>query len=118
MKILLVDDEAEICLLLSTILRKEGFEVGYVHNLSEATRCLVSEQYAAVFLDLNLPDGSGFQMVEPIRKKNPKARIVIISAYDSERKQALSLGCDDFISKPFTRKHITDSLKKLNLSSV
>lgn len=118
MKILIVDDETEICLLLSTILKKEGFEVGFVHSLSEASDRLDRERYSAFFLDLNLPDGSGFQMVEPIRKRNPGARIIIISAYDSERKEALRRGCDDFISKPFTRKHITDSLKKLNLSSV
>ncbi|MGF1637568.1 MAG: response regulator [Cyclobacteriaceae bacterium] len=113
--VLLVDDEVEICILLSSILRKEGYDTKYVHSLLEARRYIENNEFAIVILDLNLPDGLGYQLIDPIRKKYNSVKIIVISAYDGESLEAIRRGSDAFISKPFTKKTITDLLRKLNL---
>lgn len=111
--VLLVDDEVEICLLLSGILQREGFNTSYALSLKEARERLSSGSYEVVFLDLNLPDGVGYQLIPAIRDLKEDTKIVVVSAYDVERKKAEEKGADYFVAKPFTRTKILDVLKQL-----
>jgi len=113
-KVLLVDDEVDICLLLSGILQREGFETSYAQSLREAEEKLDQQEFTVVFLDLNLPDGVGYKLIPAIRKKN-KAKIVVVSAYDSEREKAHEEGADYFIPKPFKKDNIVQALQELNI---
>lgn len=115
-KVLLVDDEVDICLLLSGILQREGFETAYALSMAEATTKLSAHEFEAVFLDLNLPDGVGYQLI-PLIKENNKTKIIVVSAYDSEKSKAKEEGADYFIAKPFNRNSILTALKQLDINS-
>ncbi|UII20043.1 response regulator [Fulvivirga ligni] len=117
-QILVVDDEVEICLLLSGMLKKLGFQTTYAHSVQDGAKCIQQSKYDLVFLDLNLPDGLGFHLIPKIRKENPDAKVVIISAYDGniERQRAASEGAHFFIPKPFNKKMIIGALEELHVS--
>lgn len=114
--VLLVDDEKDICLLLSGILEKEGFETTYVMNLKDAKSKLAEDQYSAAFIDLNLPDGMGSQLIPIIKANNSKTKIIIISAYDVGLGKASREGADYLIKKPFSRSIVLSALDELHLN--
>lgn len=115
--ILIVDDEAEICLLLSSMLKKMGFKTICAYNLSDGIEKVKEyNTICAVFLDLHLPDGIGFEMMPEIKNADHDIKVIIISAYDSvgERQRASREGVDFFIGKPFDRKKIVEALELIN----
>lgn len=103
-KILIVDDEVDICYFLSRNLAKREFNVSYVHTLGDAETQLQQEKPAIVLLDNHLPDGFGINYVTKIKSKYPDVKIIMITAHDSpqDRSKAYSNGIDFFLSKPFT----------------
>ena len=118
--VLIVDDEADICLLLSGLLRRLGYQPTCAHYLEEGRQCLSRQHFDAIFLDLNLPDGIGFDLLPIIKtgfsvKDSPK--VVMISAFDgmAERKRATDQGADYFMGKPFTRKTVEQALASIQL---
>lgn len=113
-KILVVDDELEICLLVTRYLNKMGFDATYALSISEALKKISMVSYDLLFVDLNLADGSGYDLIHSLKESNVSSKIIIISAYDSERQKALQKGAALFMAKPFTKKSISDSLEKLN----
>ncbi len=115
--ILIVDDEEEICLLLSGILRKYGYETKCAYNLEDGLKQLEDTAFHAIFLDLNLPDGVGFEIIPKIRSSDYYVKIIIISAYDgvSERQRASREGVDFFIGKPFNRQKIEEALETVEI---
>lgn len=100
-----IDDEEAICLLLSAMLRKKGFETNTHHQLSGAINKLIDFNPDILFLDLSLGDGSGFSIVPAIKKELPNLKIIISSAHSgvNERKEAERLGVFHFVSKPLNR---------------
>lgn len=113
-KILVVDDEIEICLLVTRYLKKMGFDASYALSISDAVSKVSRVSYDLIFVDLNLADGSGYDLIHSLQESNVSAKIIIISAYDSERQKALQKGAALFMAKPFTKKSISESLEKLN----
>lgn len=116
-RILVVDDEVEICLLLTGMMKKLGFKTAFANSFSDGKLKLSETEFSLVFLDLNLPDGLGFHLIDDVEKNNPKAKIIIISAYDGniERQRAKIEGADYFIAKPFSKKSILHALEELNV---
>lgn len=114
MRALIVDDEHDIGLMVSHFLKKEGVEAEYVSRIELAKDLLevASENFDVYFLDLNLPDGTGFDLVPLIKTTSQNARIIIISAYDGvlETNKAELLEVDAFLRKPFTKKEIINAL--------
>lgn len=119
-KILIIDDEEEICALLSGMLRKQGYEVAAELTVKGGYNTFAEEEFDLVFLDLNLPDGNGFDLIPRLKEIKPDIKIFVISAYDgqAEREKALSSGASGFIGKPFSRASINQALehKKINLN--
>ena len=115
LKALIVDDEADVCFLLSSILRNSNLQAVFVNSLTDAKKKLEEYDPAIIFLDNHLPDGFGINFISEIRKYNPGIKIVMITAYDtaSDREKAYSEGIDQFIGKPFTRDAIFAALEKL-----
>ena len=118
--VLIVDDEADICLLLSGLLRRLGYHPTCAHYLEEGRQCLKRQHFDVVFLDLNLPDGIGFDLLPVIKSgfsvlESPK--VVMISAFDgmAERKRATDQGADYFMGKPFTRKTVELALETIRV---
>ena len=113
--ILIVDDEVEICLLLSGILQRNGFSTSYAHDLKNAATQVTENDFKLIFLDLNLPDGMGYDLF-PLLKKQHQSKVIVISAHDSEAVKALEMGADHFIAKPFNRKTIINTIVQLNIA--
>lgn len=112
---LIIDDETDIWVLLSRILRKHNLKTYYVNNLEAATRRLEQEVPAIIFLDNHLPDGFGLDFIQFIKTKYGQVKIVMITGHDiqNDRERALSKGADSFISKPFSSATIHDTIEKL-----
>jgi DNA-binding response OmpR family regulator len=114
---LLVDDEQEICQLLSAILRRAGTECAFAHSLAEGRAALALNTYDAVFLDVNLPDGLGYDLIPEIKAARPDACCIAISAMDTEGNRAVAAGADVFIPKPFNRDIIYSSIRDLGFTA-
>lgn len=112
---LIIDDEIDICYLLSGILKQKNCYTNYVNNLAEATIELQNNSPLIVFLDNHLPDGLGINFVDHIKVNYPQIKIVMITAYDttSDRQEAIKKGVDIFIGKPFTKDEINKALQTL-----
>ncbi len=114
---LLVDDEPEICLLLCNMLRRVGTQCDMAHSVEQARAKLKTGNYDAVFLDIHLPDGLGYEVISVARERNPTARLIAISAVDTERDAAEKAGADLFVPKPFNREIILRSIQQLGFSA-
>ena len=115
-KVLLVDDEEEICQLLSGILRKEGFDTSYALSLQEAKHKLLMEDFSVAFVDLNLPDGVGFQLIPTLKNKDSTTKVIIITAYDVGFGEVINEGADYLIRKPFNRRIVKMALNDLQVN--
>jgi len=115
LKALIVDDEVDICFLLSGILRQKNMQPSFVNNLASAKKSLQQDTPSILFLDNHLPDGFGLDFISYVKQNSPDVKIVMITAHDglAERKKAQTEGADLFISKPFTRDVIDYAVKKL-----
>jgi len=100
--VLVVDDEPPIRRFLRTSLGGAGYRVVAAESAAEASAMLVAESPDVVILDLGLPDKSGLEVIADIRQRSP-VPIIVLSARDDERSkvEALDLGADDYVSKPF-----------------
>src|SRR5215217_4506644 len=102
-RILVLDDEEDICLLLSSILRKSGHEVICSHSITEGKSMFMSFEPDFMFMDINLPDGNGLEEATAFQKLNRNVRIIMISAYDFpleiKKTEQLKL---EFLRKPFS----------------
>ena len=114
-KVLIVDDELDICYLLSGILKQRNFRTGFVNSLSDAVIALQTDTPALLFLDNHLPDGFGLDFIPYVKKNYPDVKVVMITAHDgaADRKKAYSGGVDLFVAKPLSRKLIDDAIDKL-----
>ena len=115
LKVLIVDDELDICYLLSGLLKQKQFDASYVTSLSDADIALRNNPPSILFLDNHLPDGFGLDFIASVREKYPAIKIVMITAHDSpaERKKAYGEGVDYFIPKPFSRNTIYSVIEKI-----
>jgi two-component system, OmpR family, response regulator len=117
-KVLIVDDEMDICYLLSGMLKQRNFLTGFVNTLSDAVIALKTDTPSILFLDNHLPDGFGLDFIPFIKKNYPDVKVIMITAHDGavERKQAYDGGVDLFVAKPLNRKLINDAIDKLTNS--
>jgi DNA-binding response OmpR family regulator len=112
-KILVVEDEGEMGLLLNIILNDKDCELNYVKNLLSADEYLQKEQPSIIILDNKLPDGLGVDFISYIKKKYPSIKIIMISGFGSARDVALENGADIFIEKPFYKDDLCNCIDKL-----
>lgn len=72
-----------------------------------------------IFLDINLPDGSGLDVITLIKRNNPQTRLIMMSAYDEKKEKSIAFanGADDYISKPFNSLLITSKLRGMESGS-
>ena len=115
LKALIVDDEIDVCYLLSSILKYKNLQASYVKSISEAKRVLTEDHHSIIFLDNHLPDGFGVNFIREIKKLDPGIKIVMITAHDSnnDKDVAYEQGVDQFIGKPFTRETIFSAIENL-----
>ena len=111
-KILVVDDEKNICDLLRMYLEKEGYSVVIAYTGLDAVNMFASENPDLVLLDVMLPQLDGWQVCREIRKTN-ETPIIMLTAKDEvfDKGLGLELGADDYITKPFDTKELVARIK-------
>jgi len=110
-KILVVEDEGDICLLLELLLVDRRTVVDHVHNLTDAKEFIEREQPTLVLLDNRLPDGLGIDFIGYLKQAFPRIKIIMITGVDGIAEDAvLATGADRFISKPFTQSQLQESI--------
>ena len=112
-KILVVDDEEDLCEILQFNLESEGFAVDIANSAEEALK-IISADYQLVLLDVMMEGMSGFKMAEKVRKESHlNVPIIFLTAKDTENDMltGFSLGADDYIPKPFSIKEVSARVK-------
>ncbi|RJR44350.1 MAG: response regulator [Desulfobacteraceae bacterium] len=107
---LVVDDEKNIRLTLSQSLDSLGIEISTAVNGEEALRKLQEQEFSLIILDLRMPGMDGMEVLRHVRTRWPKTRVIVITAYGTVESavEAMKLGADDFIQKPFTPAEIRE----------
>jgi len=114
--ILIIDDETDICYLLSNILKQKNIRTVLASSLAEADNIIEhGAELSFIFLDNHLPDGLGVNYIKHIKEKCPWCKVIMITAHDNqaEREMASREGADHFIGKPFSRELILKVIDKL-----
>lgn len=113
-RILVVDDEEDLCEILKFNLENEGYEVDTAHSSEEALK-LDLKEYDLLLLDVMMGEISGFKLANMLKKKKDTAQvpIIFITAKDTEddTMTGFSLGADDYISKPFSLREVQARIK-------
>lgn len=115
-KILLLEDNVSLVDGLQYSLKKNGFEVETVRMVSEAIKCLPDlGKYDLLLLDVTLPDGTGFEVCEKVRKQGNPIPIIFLTASDEEVSVIRGLDCggDDYITKPFKLGELCSRIRAL-----
>ena len=114
LRILVVDDEEVIRDVLQTLLEKEGCDVTTASDAGEALTLFDAEPYDVVLLDLMLPDRSGLEVLRDVRRRDPDAVVVIVTAYSSIEGaiQAMREGAFHYIPKPFQNQEVLMTVRK------
>lgn len=115
MKILLIEDEADLAGTVCHYLQEEGNVCETASNFEEAEEKISLYEYDCLLLDITLPDGSGLDILRSYKKNNHSGGVVIISAKDSldDKIAGLNLGADDYLPKPFHLHELNARLKSL-----
>ena len=115
MKLLIIEDEVDLCLTISNFLKKEIDVVMTAFNKKEATEKLLYNQFDIVILDIGLPDGNGLEILTTIKQYQEKPCVIIVSAKNSldDKIKGLDLGADDYITKPFHLAELNSRVKAL-----
>ena len=115
MRILLVEDNKELVSLLQKGLERSGISVDSVGNAADAVHALATIRYAAVVLDLGLPDEDGLAWLRGVRDRGDSTPVLILTARDgvSDRVIGLKAGADDYLVKPFAMEELEARLRAL-----
>jgi two-component system OmpR family response regulator len=109
-KLLVVEDEGQIGLVLNMILSERNFDLDYVNSLLSAQEYLEKNKPSVVILDNKLPDGFGVDFISYIKKKYPSIKIIMISGFSTARDVALENGADMFLEKPFSMDNVNEAI--------
>ncbi len=103
MKILIIEDEAELAQSISAYLEGENYVCEIAGNFKEAFIKITMFHYDCILLDIMLPDGNGLILLEELKKEKKQDGVIIISAKDSldDKIAGLRIGADDYLAKPF-----------------
>lgn len=114
MRILLIDDDVELCSLLDELLKREGFEVQMEHDGASGLERALSSQFDLVVLDVMLPRLDGFGVLRQLRRSSMVPVLMLTArGEDVDRIVGLELGADDYLSKPFNPRELTARIRAI-----
>lgn len=115
MKILLIEDEAELRKSIKQYLHQEGYLVESAADFVKASEKAGVYDYDCILVDITLPKGSGLDIIKQLKENNSKAGVIIISAKNSsgDKIKGLDLGADDYLAKPFDLAELNSRIKAL-----
>ena len=114
-RILVVEDDRDQRQLVSAILESQGYQVSAAAELGSAREALASGTVDLVLSDWKLPDGNGTELLTLIREQHPETAFVMVTAYGTIARavEAIRLGADDYLAKPFERQALLLALEKV-----
>lgn len=112
--ILIIDDDAYICMILEKLIKDSGFEPDIAYNEKSAIKKLHVKEYDLVFCDYRLPESTGYDMLTHIKKNFPTLPVIIMTAYGDipTAVKLIKAGADDFISKPVIPEDIISIISR------
>lgn len=113
MKLLIVEDEAELLETVAASLAKEHFVVETAGDFHTAAEKIANYDYDCIVLDIMLPGGSGLQLLEALKRSGKSENVIIVSAKNSldDKLAGLELGADDYLTKPFHLAELNARIK-------
>ncbi len=113
-RILIIDDDVEMCTMLKEYLESEGLETEVVHEGTEGLNRALSGQHDLIVLDVMLPGISGLDLLRQLRSESA-ARVVLLTARGEEvdRIVGLEVGADDYVSKPFSPRELLARIRAI-----
>ena len=114
-RVLLIDDEVQLCVLMQMNIQMIGYTCDYCHSVEDAFIKLQENKYSSILTDLNLgAGGSGLDIVKYVSANFPDTPVVVLTAYGSENAsiEALKHGAFDFLSKPVPQEQLVSILEK------
>jgi DNA-binding response OmpR family regulator len=101
-RVLLVDDDAELCHLVTRFLAREGFEISWAFDAATGIERALAHDYSLIMLDVMLPDADGFEALRRIRQQSRTPVLMLTARGDTQdRIRGLEMGADDYLPKPF-----------------
>lgn len=115
MRLLIVEDNVELSRLLASGLMAAGYESDIVNSVAEARDALRSVSYAAMILDLGLPDGDGLSVLSELRRRSDPLPVLVLTARNGlqDRINGLRSGADDYLAKPFALEELVARLEAI-----
>jgi two-component system OmpR family response regulator len=115
MRILVVEDEIDLCDSIAEGLEIDGYAVDTCYDGKEAFLLILVETYDLVVLDLNLPNMDGIEVLKEVRKQNKDIKIIILSARSSvyDKVLGLDIGANDYLAKPFEYEELEARVRNL-----
>lgn len=115
MRLLIVEDEKQICDMVAKSLYAAGYEVDTCYDGEEALECILSEDYDLVVLDLNLPGMDGMEILKELRRYNDETKVIILSARGqvADKVEGLDAGANDYMEKPFHLQELEARVRSL-----
>jgi two-component system response regulator CpxR len=113
-RVLIVDDDVELCRLLAERLGTEGFVIEAVHDGPRGLECALSGDYSLVVLDLMLPGLTGLDLLRRLRAHSPVPVLILTArGEDVERILGLEIGADDYMPKPFNPRELIARIRAI-----
>lgn len=109
-KVLIIDDEEDLCLLMRSYLSPQNFEVHLALTLKDGFQKAKEVEPDVLFLDNNLPDGIGWDAVNKLHELLPESKINLMSAYTHPPKALLNIALVRFLEKPISLRMLESSL--------
>ena len=115
LRLLIVEDEKQICDMVAKSLYDAGYEVDTCYDGEEALECILSEEYDLIVLDLNLPGMDGMEILKELRQKNEETKVIILSARGqiADKVEGLDAGANDYMEKPFHLQELEARVRSL-----
>jgi two-component system response regulator TctD len=113
MRLLIVEDNDELAELIAKGLRSAGYDSDHFGSVAEARVALQTTSYAALVLDLGLPDGDGLDVLRELRHRNDSTPVLLLTARGGlqDRVAGLRMGADDYLVKPFALEELIARLE-------
>jgi len=113
-RVLIVDDDIELCELLAARMSDEGFAIEAVHDGARGLERALSREHSLVVLDLMLPGMGGLEVLSRVRQQSPIPVLILTArGEDVDRILGLEIGADDYVSKPFNPRELIARIRAI-----
>ena len=113
-KLLIADDDIELCQLLQEYLTQEGFDITLAHDGGSAAKLILNDTFDLMVLDVMLPNLNGFDVLKEVRKESQVPILMLTARGDEiDRIVGLELGADDYIGKPCNPRELTARIRSI-----